>query len=184
MESEHHKQAANDPQTAPDQAKVKIDPVRLQALMQKLRDEQNLTGGLLAGIGAAVVGAAIWAAITFATHFQIGWMAIGVGFLVGIAVRKYGHGIDMSFGIMGAILALLGCLAGNLFATCASIAGHFEIGYWEVISQLNFDAVTNIMVETFHPMDVLFYGIALYAGYKHSFHTLTQSDVQSLLRSA
>ena len=47
----------------------------------------NLPPGVVAGLGAAIVGAAIWAAITAATDYQIGFMAIGVGFLAGFAVR-------------------------------------------------------------------------------------------------
>ena len=74
----------------------------------------NLPLGALAGLGAAIAGAAIWAAITAATEYQIGWMAIGVGFLVGFAVRVVGKGSEASFGVVGAVLALLGCLLGNL----------------------------------------------------------------------
>lgn len=184
MEPEQDNSTGEQVQPASEQVRAEIDPVRIQLLMQKLRDEQSLTGGLLAGICAALAGAVLWAAITYAIHYQIGFMAIGVGLLVGLAVRKVGRGIDMLFGIVGAALALLGCLVGNLLAACASIAEQYEMGIWEVVSKLDFDGVVTIVVKTFDPADLFFYAIAIYAGYKYSFHRLTQSDVQGLLRSA
>ena len=81
---------------------------------EQLRGEQNLLIALLAGIAAAVVGTIVWAAITVTTGYQIGYMAIAVGFIVGYAVRL-GNGIDKIFGVLGAALALGGCVLGNLF---------------------------------------------------------------------
>jgi len=48
--------------------------------LQEARDNQNLSLGVGGGIAAAVVGAIIWAIITVVTGYQIGWMAVGVGF--------------------------------------------------------------------------------------------------------
>lgn len=42
----------------------------------------------LYGIGAAIVGAIIWYVIRRVTHYEIGYIAILVGFMVGKAVRK------------------------------------------------------------------------------------------------
>jgi len=75
-----------------------IDPLILQAALQRLKSEQNLVLAALAGGVAALLGACIWAAVTVTTNYQIGWMAVGVGFLVGYAVRSFGKGIDKSFG--------------------------------------------------------------------------------------
>src|SRR5438270_13589107 len=82
---------------------------------QELRSEQNLPIGLLAGIFAALIGAIAWAIVTVTTEYQIGYMAIAVGFIVGYAVRL-GKGLDKIFGISGAILALFGCILGNIFS--------------------------------------------------------------------
>lgn len=57
-----------------------------------------------------------------ATKYQIGWMAIGVGFLVGFSVRRFGRGTAKTFGIIGAVSALPGCLLGNLLSACGFIA--------------------------------------------------------------
>ena len=47
---------------------------------------------LLFGVGAAIAGAVVWYAVTKITGLEIGLIAIAVGFLVGIAVRKGSRG--------------------------------------------------------------------------------------------
>jgi hypothetical protein len=49
--------------------------------------EKKLLLGGFAGLAAAILGAIIWAVVTVTTKYQIGYMAIGVGALVGFALR-------------------------------------------------------------------------------------------------
>ena len=129
---------------------------------------ENLPMGFMAGLVAAAVGAGLWALVTIVTGFQIGWMAVGVGFLVGWAVRIAGKGTHRAFGIMGALLALGGCAVGNLLTIVVIAARHFEIPLVAVFSRLTPDVVVQLMGATFSPMDLLFYGIAIYEGYRFS----------------
>ena len=129
---------------------------------------ENLPMGFMAGLVAAAVGAGLWALITIVTDFQIGWMAVGVGFLVGWAVRVAGKGTHRAFGIMGALLAFGGCAVGNLLTIVVIAARHFEIPLLQVFSRLTPDVVVNLMTLTFKPIDLLFYAIAIYEGYRFS----------------
>jgi hypothetical protein len=135
-----------------------IDQIKLQMLIQEIKGNQNLLFGTIGGVVAAAIGAAIWAVITALTNFQIGWMAVGVGFLVGYAVRVCGKGIDKSFGAVAAILSLVGCLAGNLLTACIVISRHQQIPFFDLLSRLNPEVVVGLIRATFHPMDLLFYG--------------------------
>jgi len=164
------------------QARPEIDQLKLQMMMQQIRDNQNLSLAIIGGAAAAVAGAVIWGAVTAVTNWQIGIMAVGIGFLVGLVVRKVGRGVSPSFGVTGAVLSLAGCLLGNLLAACAIIADQQSMGFFEVFGRVDFQTAIDIMVETFHPMDVLFYGLAVYYGYKFSFHQLTPDELASLAR--
>ena len=137
--------------------------------LQEARDNQNLSLGVVGGIAAALVGAIVWAVITVATGYQIGWMAIGVGFLVGYAVKLLGKGVDPVFGYAGAAIALGGCLAGNLLTVVIMAARQESIEIMTLLSRLTPGITVDIMKETFQPMDVLFYGLAVYEAYKISF---------------
>jgi hypothetical protein len=140
--------------------------------------------GFMGGIGAATIGAIIWAIITATANYQIGWMAVGVGFLVGFAVRQFGKGIDTSFGIVGAALSLLGCLAGNLFSVCIVVSRQEGMAILEVLSRLNPEIVVGLMKATFSPIDLLFYGIAIYEGYKFSFRTITEGELAKMIKQS
>lgn len=131
-------------------------------------EEPNLPAAVLGGLVAAVVGALIWAVITVTTKFQIGFMAVGVGFLVAWAVRTLGKGRTQVFGIIGGLFAFLGCILGNLLSACGFIAA--DGGQSVVSVALKVLATPSAMVEilqaTFSGMDLLFYAIAVYEGYK------------------
>ncbi|MCD4826075.1 MAG: hypothetical protein K8S55_15905 [Phycisphaerae bacterium] len=136
--------------------------------MQKFQSEQNLIGGIIAGFIAAIVGAVIWATITVTIEFQIGWMAIGVGLLVGLAVRYVGKGFGSIYGIIGASMALLGCLLGNLFSICYFVRVNEQIPFSKLLSLLTPEIIMDLMASTFSPIDLLFYGLAVYEGYRLS----------------
>ena len=137
----------------------------------RLLADQNLVLGIISGLVAAVVGAAIWAVVTVITKYQIGWMAVGIGFLVGFAVRAMGKGMTPIFGIAGALLSLVGCLLGNLFSACGFLAQSESISTASAIASAlgNPAMALDLLKATFSPMDLLFYGIAAYEGFKFSF---------------
>ena len=140
--------------------------------------------GTLAGVGAACLGAVVWAIITALTSYQIGFMAIGVGFLVGYAVQYFGKGIDKQFGVAGALLSLFGCLAGNLLTVCIVVSQQESVPLTQILQSLTPDIAISLLVDTFSPMDVLFYGIAIYYGYRYSFRKLTTEEIASVTKRA
>jgi mannose/fructose/N-acetylgalactosamine-specific phosphotransferase system component IID len=158
------------------------DEMRLRKFMEDARANQNLSMAILGGAAAAALGAVLWGVITYVTAFQIGWMAVGVGFLVGYVVQRLGQGVDTSFGIIGALLALGGCMMGNLFASCIAISQQYQIGLGEVLATLNLPIVVDIMTQTFNPIDLLFYAIAVYEGYRFSFRRISDEELAAVLK--
>jgi hypothetical protein len=129
---------------------------------------ENLVIGGVAGAVAALVGAATWAAVTYFTNYQIGFMAIGVGYLVGIVMLKFGHGQSQAFGILAAVLAVAGCLIGNLLSACAFAADQLEAPMMRIVSGLTPDIAVEILQEGFSAIDALFYFLAVSAAFRAS----------------
>jgi hypothetical protein len=154
-----------------------VDPLILQAALQRLKAEQNLVLALIAGGAAALLGAVAWALVTTVTGYQSGFMAIGVGYLVGYAVKSFGKGLDRSFGIIGAGWSLLGCAGGNLFTVVALISKQQNIPLMDLVEKLDGEIIANLMRATFNPMDLVFYAIAVYEGYRFSFRPITEQDL-------
>ncbi|MCB0214537.1 MAG: hypothetical protein KDJ52_34675 [Anaerolineae bacterium] len=163
-----------------------IDPFKFRKVMEEIHASQNLPLGFIGGLVAAVIGAVIWAAITVMTGYQLGIVAVGLGFLVGVAVGVFGKGIDRIFGFMGAGLALFSCILGNFLTIAAFIAQEEAMSIVGVlfILFLSPSLVIELMGATFSPMDLLFYGIAVYEGYKFSFRKLTEADLKNMLKQS
>jgi len=160
-------------------ASIEIDPSILEAAVERLKSRQSLGKAVVAGGLAAAAGAALWAVLTVLTGYQIGFMAVGVGFLVGFAVRTAGRGVTPSFQIVGAAFALVGCLLGNLFAVVGMISKIQEIPLGELLSELTPAIALEMMKASFNPMDLLFYAIAVYEGWKLSRYELTEGDLEA-----
>ena len=163
-----------DPQTN----RPQVPNPALKLTLAVLRSETNLAMGVFAGFVAAIAGAAAWGVVIAYAEYQIGWMAIGIGFIVGFAVRIVGKGIDTSFGVISAVLSLFGCVLGNLWTMTYFIAAQQGVPLLKAVSQLNPDIAVKIMVSTFNYMDLVFYGLALYFGYKYGFRQITEDELK------
>jgi len=170
---------------APAEPEVALDPALMDAILANLKSQQNIFAAVGGGLISAIVGAVIWAAVTVVTKYQIGWMAMGLGVIVGLAVRKYGKGISRSYGFIGAALSLVGCLLGNLLSYGGFVAQQQGIPLiqTELMLLSNPLAAVELLKATFEPMDVLFYGIAVYEGYRFSFSEISEAQLAALLRS-
>lgn len=157
--------------------KGQIDHRKLDKYIESLRPEQNYNLAIISGIAATIIGSIVWAIITVATEYQIGFMAVGVGLIVGFTIRETGKGIDKKFGILGAGLALLGCLLGNFFSMIGFISTYTEMSYFETLINLDYSLLPELFAESFSIIDILFYGIALSEGYKFAFRKISDEEI-------
>lgn len=124
--------------------------------------------GVFAGLAAAVASAVVWCAIAIVTQYQVGWMALGVGLLVGWSVRRAGRGIDARFRIVGGVCALCGCLLGNLLIGVYALAMAEQVPIVGVFNALDMSLTIAILEAMYSPVDLLFYGLAMYEGHQLS----------------
>ncbi len=129
---------------------------------------ENFFLGLVAGVIAMVIGAGVWMGVAVTAGSQlnvipIGFMAIGVGALVGFAIRVVGDGRGIVFGLMGAVLTFLGCLGGDVLTVVQQSTGAHDFFYTLQTTDLP-ELVTNL----FSRMQVITsvaYGIGIYEGF-------------------
>ncbi len=130
--------------------------------------KQNLPLGVLGGVIGGILGAILWAAVTYFTNYQIGWVSIAVGFLVGFGVSRLGHGVDLSFAIAGAIIAFISVVLGNFLVAIGFLAKYWDVGYFEALLDFNYAMTFQLLIATFSVIDILFYAFAIYAGFRYS----------------
>lgn len=127
------------------------DPQSSQARDAAMAITMWIVGGSIAG----VLGALAWGGIIYATEREIGWIAWGVGAVVGfgVAVTAQGNAGELS-GIIAIVISLLSIFAGKVF------------GVWLLIGsilpeQIGFFAICSVVFQTLGPFDGLW---ALLAG--------------------
>lgn len=159
---------------------IKVNPEKLARYKSELSKEQNFTFGLIAGVIACIISAIIWAAITYFTGYQISYMAIGVGIIVGFAIRLAGKGLNISYSIMGGLLALLGCILGNFLTLNALIA---DMNGESFLTALGF-ADINLMIEMLKQntgfIDLLFYAAATFLGFVYAQREISDEELIEL----
>lgn len=142
---------------------------------EELLAEENLPKGLLCGVVAALIGAVAWGLISVSTGYRIGYMAIAIGFLVGFAMRQ-GKGIRPVFGILGAALALFSCVLGDFFSIIGYISKDYEMPFFKVLAEADYGEIFTLILNNVASMTALFYGFAVYEGYKFSFRAQNRPE--------
>lgn len=158
-----------------------FEKLQEQYIAGRLRDEQDMGQGLVACSVAALLGAAGWAALTVLTGYKIDMMALGVGYLVGYAMRFFGKGMDQIFGIVSAIFALAGCVLGNLLAACSLLALKQGTPLLEELTRLDLEQAIALLTQSFHPLDIVFYGMAIYTAYQQAFRVVSEEEKRRAL---
>jgi hypothetical protein len=166
-----------DPTSPPAESAPAVDPALAAIALERLRARQDLAAGLLAGLVAAAVGAGLWAALTLLTGARSAWIALGIGLLVGYAVRVAGRGLDLVFSFGAAALALVGCLVGNLLAACGAIARRRGVPFGEVLDALDPETAIELMRASFDAADLVFYAVGAVQAFKLARRPLTPADL-------
>lgn len=85
-----------------------------------------LAGGLIGGL----IGMGIWAAVAYATGFEVGYIAWGVGFLAGFGVRLMAKDREgPAFGVLAVLIAATSIAAAKYLVICLhfSAFGEFDV---------------------------------------------------------
>ncbi|GAA0304872.1 hypothetical protein GCM10010302_49370 [Streptomyces polychromogenes] len=126
----------------------------------------NIGLGLVLAVLAAVVTAAAYGGIIGATEHQIGYAAVGVGFLIGLAAGRFG-GANPVLPVLSGLLALGAVYAGEIFGTALLISK--AAGDKATLSEIVFDhfsLVQEAWTEELGPLTILFFALGAYAAFQ------------------
>ena len=138
-----------------------------QAVWDGAPRQENFFLGLLAGVVAAVVGAVIWMQVTLATNSHLGLIALLIGVLVGLAVRFGGNGGSMIFGLIGGLLTLVSCFAGEIL-TLVQLGVTPQRDFYATLLSADLGQMASTIVGKMDAISYIIYGIGVYEGYKFS----------------
>jgi hypothetical protein len=125
--------------------------------------KNNIGLGLAGAFGAAVVVAGVYGAIIGLTKHEIGWAAVGVGFLIGLAAGRLG-GRNPVLPVASAVLSLGAVYIGQLVGDAMLLADEAKVGFNEVFFQ-HFSVVQEAWKADADPLTFLFFAIAAYVAF-------------------
>ncbi|WP_327431064.1 hypothetical protein [Streptomyces sp. NBC_01236] len=123
----------------------------------------NLGLGLAAAVGAALVAAGVYGAIIGLTKHEIGWAAVGVGFLIGLAAGRFG-GRNPILPIVSVVLSAGSVYLGQLVGEAMIGSKEVGIGFNELFFD-HFDVVQEAWKAEADPLTFVFFAIAAYVAF-------------------
>ncbi|MEU6278950.1 hypothetical protein [Streptomyces sp. NPDC047028] len=123
----------------------------------------NLALGLIAAVAAALVVGALYGVVIGLTKHEIGWAAVGVGFVIGVAAGKAG-GRNPVVAIAAAVLALGSVYLGQLVGEAMIGADLLHVSFSELFFQ-HFDLVQQGWKSDADPLTFVFFAIAAFAAF-------------------
>ncbi|MFE9804889.1 hypothetical protein [Streptomyces sp. NPDC005548] len=124
----------------------------------------NLVLGVVAALGAGVISAILYGLIIGATKHEIGYAAVGVGFLVGIAAGRLG-GRNQTLPVLSVIVSVAAIYLGQLIGEAMIIAKHYSVGFNEVFFD-HLSAVQESWKADADPLTFVFFAIAAYVAFR------------------
>ena len=143
-------------------------------LLAKQTSEPKMLRALLYGLGAGVVAGAIWFAIVMVTGHELGLVAVGVGWLVGVAVVLGSGGKrGLRLQLLSVLIALATMAGAEYFIVREAVVAYLgeQVGATQAAALpvfLPLDVALDLLTSAIqdNPIDLLFWGIALYAAFR------------------
>lgn len=104
-------------------------------------------------MAAVVVLGWLWATVSVATARVFPWMTIVIGAVVGVAVQRFGRGLDWRFPVIAAVLAWSGAYVEILMVAIAETGRYIEAAPLRVFAGLSKDTMENFFANTVTPVD-------------------------------
>jgi hypothetical protein len=141
----------------------------IEQTMQAETENPNLIFAVLAGLAAAVVGVLVWYGVVVITNYQLGFIAVGVGWLVAMAVvfgsgRKRG----LSLQAISVTITLVALVISEYLIVRYSLSEYLaEQGFSEVALFLPLGAMLDLVVASIRAnlFTLIFWAIALWAAF-------------------
>ncbi|MEU8792014.1 hypothetical protein [Streptomyces sp. NPDC048643] len=124
----------------------------------------NLVLGVVAALGAGVISAILYGVIVGATKHEIGYAAVGVGFLVGIATGRLG-GRNQTLPVFSVIVSVAAIYLGQLIGEAMIGAKQLGVGFNELFFD-HIDWVQDAWKSEADPLTFLFFAIAAYVAFQ------------------
>ena len=147
---------------------------------QRLVDAQSVKGALLAAIATTLVLSSFWVFFANVTGRVFPWFSIVQGIFIGLAVRRFGRGLDWRFPLIAGITAWIGAFFGNLLVAVPATTSALDASWWEVIRGLTWWSIRTFFDEVITAVDYIYAFCAAAVAVFHAKRRLNRHEVFAL----
>lgn len=123
---------------------------------QSLVDAQSVGSAILAALAAILVLSMIWMLFASVTGRVFPWFSIVQGIFIGLAVRRFGRGLDWRFPLVAGAFAWTGAFVGNLVVAIPATTSVLDASWWEVLRGLTWWSLRTFFDEVITVVDHIY----------------------------
>lgn len=123
---------------------------------RRLIAAQSVARGFLGSVATGLLLCWLWALFAMTTGRVFPWFSILIGALIGLAMQRFGRGLDWRFPVMAAVIAGIAAYAGNLMIGVLETGRYIEAEPIRVMGGLSLDTIQNFFRNTISPVDHIY----------------------------
>jgi hypothetical protein len=156
----------------------KVDKVDVAGLLA----QQSIRDAIVAGLIVIILFSVLWAMLSTLVNRIFPWMTIVLGVLIGLVIRRAGHGLDWRFPALAAGLTLVGAVVGNVVVAAAFTADELGTSTFAVLRAVTAMTWPVFFAEVVSAADIVYalFGAATAAFYAN--RRLSRSEYSALRR--
>ena len=145
-----------------------------------LLEAQSVRGAISASLIVIIGFSVLWAMLSVLIDRIFPWMTVIMGIIIGLAVRRAGHGLDWRFPLIAAVCALLGSLGGNIVVAAAFTAPELGTDTLTVLSAVTVMTWPVFFDEVMTPADLIFALVSATVAAFYANRRLTRAEYLAL----
>ena len=134
----------------------KLSDIQPPADGRRLLAEQSVIRGLVGSIAVGLLSCWLWALLATTTGRIYPWFSVLVGAVIGIAMQRFGRGLDWRFPVLAVVVAGVAAYAGNLMIGVLETGKYIEAAPISVVGGLSADTMGYFFRNTISPIDHIY----------------------------
>lgn len=122
----------------------------------RLLAQQSIARGVAGSTAVALMLCWMWALFSINTGKIFPWFTVPIGALIGVAVQRFGRGLDWRFPIVALVVTGIAAYAGNLMIGILKTGQYLGANPVQILSGLSGDTMRVFFRDTISPIDHIY----------------------------